>query len=52
MSIFQTVGPQYVPHLDLMSRLFCRPENTHKGALFAHHKDLNLLYWSDEGKHD
>lgn len=37
-------------------RLLCqamfpfRPENTHKGSSFGHQANLNLLYWSKEGK--
>lgn len=27
-----------------------RPENTHKGSSSGHQANLNLLYWSKEGK--
>ena len=32
--------------------IFChfRPENTHKGITASYQLDLNLLYWSEEGK--
>ena len=31
-------------------RKFYRPENTHKGIMSAYQADMNILYWSDEGK--
>lgn len=36
--------------LKIKVRKFYRPENTHKGSLLTYQHDLNLLYWSDEGK--
>ena len=28
----------------------CRAENTHKGKQATYEKDLNMLYWSNNGK--
>lgn len=30
---------------------FYRPENTHRGPSLSEQVDLNMLYWSDEGKY-
>lgn len=30
---------------------FYRPENTHRGPSLSQQVDLNLLYWSEEGKY-
>ena len=29
---------------------FYRPENTHKGRTSSYQADLNVVYWSDEGR--
>ena len=36
--------------IKLRVRKFYRPENTHKGVVASYQTDLNLLYYSDEGK--
>ena len=36
--------------IKLRVRKFYRPENTHKGASAGDQSDLNLLYWSSEGR--
>lgn len=30
-------------------RIFYRPENTKNSVFLAHEKDLNLVYWTEEG---
>lgn len=40
---------EHPAEVKLRIRKFYRPENTHKGISLAYQRDLNFLYWSNEG---
>lgn len=51
-SIYTTSAEKMIPSSDiwLKVRKFYRPENTHDGVSASFQADLNMLYWSEEGK--
>lgn len=50
IGIIEEIKDNSKDKLVIKVRKFYRPENTHKERIHWYQQDLNLLYWSDEGK--
>jgi DNA (cytosine-5)-methyltransferase 1 len=52
-TIFTKTNNDLIASWDIWIRVnkFYRPENTHRGPSLSQQVDLNMLYWSEEGKY-